>query len=231
MKRSLLRTKGPAQKQVEKHTPTPNHVHGQLSSMDKQAEIEISPWQKRSEWLQSQIRNFKGGAPPPRYCTLSFSSGSHKQDTKAVALLFIVHRGRSALSWTGRIRYVLLLGERRWTSAASRQTKTAFKTLLCCWKRWFIKDFKCHLQQVNAATWLENVLKVVYITSPQTHLVQSVHCVQRGCGPLQDHVAQCLSFSSKGQAFSPLLPAPPSSLHFSLGNVPCPLGTDVEKYN
>lgn len=32
---------------------------------------------------------------------------SHKHDTKPGALLFIVHRGRLALSWMGWIRYVL----------------------------------------------------------------------------------------------------------------------------
>lgn len=45
---------------------------------------------------------------------------------------------------------------------------------------------KCHLGQhslKSKESWLENILKVfVCVVSTQTHLVQSVHCVQRGCG-------------------------------------------------
>lgn len=103
--------------------------------------------QKRNEWLQSQIKNLQGRlSTSPLLHALPFSSGSHKQGTKPVALLFIVHRGRSTLSWMGWIRYVLLLDERRWTSVASRhKQKRCSKLRLCCWKRSFINDFKCHL--------------------------------------------------------------------------------------
>lgn len=67
----------------------------------------------RNEWVHREIRNYRGGPPPPPplpdfiTCSPILLVCSHKHDTKPEALLFIVHRGRLALSWMGWIRYVL----------------------------------------------------------------------------------------------------------------------------
>lgn len=89
---------------------------------------------------------------------------------------------------------------------------------------------KCHLGQhslKSKESWLENILKVfVCIVSTQAHLVQSVHCVQRGCGlPSRGPVSRFPATVRHSPVCSQ------SSLHFSLRNVPRPFQTDAEKYN
>lgn len=70
---------------------------------------------KRNERLQSQLKSCWGGARPPHCHTLSYSHRVPAHDTKPEAPLFTVCRGRSTLSWMGRIRYVPLLDEGRST--------------------------------------------------------------------------------------------------------------------
>lgn len=80
----------------------------------------------KQEWMTSQQeQNYMGGPPPPLLvlafitCSLILLLCSHKHDTKPEDLLFIVHRGRWALSWMGWFRYVLPFVP-RWGSAERR---------------------------------------------------------------------------------------------------------------
>lgn len=182
----------------------------------------------------------EGGTLPPHFYTLLFSSRSHtRHKTRSSIVYSPLHSFLDGMDpvcadfgWTG-IHTGAGATAALWRRSADINNDGGPKAMLCL--KW---PMERGLQQniiVNGTHWKEHrgiksVLKVfVCIVSTQAHLVQSVHCVHRGCG--LPHVLQCLLFQQRSGIFPAAASLTQSSLHFCLGNVPWPVQTDVEKSN